>query len=199
MKLCKFKLWVNKHATNDTIRGKLGKLPLLLKIMLRRPNFYDRANSLDENDLIMHACNSNWLWFSLLDKITGKYQGTTEHHTFGSPTDSAPILNNMMTTYESLWYQNITGSAENKFRTYSSFKTKFRLEPYIIYTGATKFRNITRLRISCHPLAVETGRCNKPKTPLDKDCVTIVTWAKLKMNIIWFICALSTLTKETLC
>ena len=102
MKLCKFIFGVNKHATNDTVRGKLGKLSL--KIMQRRINFYSRANSLGENDLMMHACNSNGLWCSLLDKITGKYQVTAEHHTFGSPTDSAHILNNMMTTYESLWY-----------------------------------------------------------------------------------------------
>ena len=40
---------------------------------------------------------------------------TTEHHTFGSPTVSAPILNNTMTTYDSIWYQNIARSAENKF------------------------------------------------------------------------------------
>ena len=59
MKLCIFILWVNKHDTNDTAREKLGKLPLLFKIMLRRPNFYARANFLDDNELIMHACNSN--------------------------------------------------------------------------------------------------------------------------------------------
>ena len=135
-------------------------------------------------------------WCSLLHKITGKYQVTTEHHTFGSPTDSAHILKNMMTTYESLWYQHITRSVENKFRTYSS---KFRLEPYIIYTGASKCRDITRLRISCRPLAVETGRCNKPKTHWTKImwplwpgpnwkrtsydfCVPILPWRK-KLSI----------------
>ena len=195
MKLCKFIFGVNKHATNDTVRGKLGKLPLLFKIMQRRIIFYSRVNSLGENDIMMHACNSNGLWCSLLDKITGKYQVNAEHHTFGSPTDSAHILNNMMTTYENLWYWHITRSAKNKFRTYSS---KFRLEPCIIYSGASKCRDITRLRISCHLLAVETGRRYKPKTPLDKDYVTIVTWAKFKTNIIWFLCAHSNLTTETL-
>ena len=134
-----------------------------------------RAISLGENHLMKHACNADGSWFCPLDKITGKYQVTTEHHTFGSPTDSAPILNNMMTTYESLWYQNITRSADNKLRTYSSIKKKFRLEPYIIHTGTSKCRNITQLRISCHPLVVETGRYNKPKTPLDKDYLNIVT------------------------
>ena len=92
---------------------------------------------------------------SLLDKITGKWQVITKHPTFGSPTDSGPFLNNMMTTYESFWYQYIIRSADNKLRTYSLIKTKFRLEPYIIHTGTSKCRDITRLRISCHPLVVE--------------------------------------------
>ena len=129
-------------------------------------NFYSRAIFLGESHFMKHACNSSGSWFSLLDKIIEKYQVSTEHHTFGSPTDSVPILNNMMNIYESLWYQNITRSADNKLRTYSSIKTKFFLEPYIIHTGTSKRRNITRLRISCHPLAVETGRYNKPKTPI---------------------------------
>ena len=145
-----------------------------------------------------HACNSNGSWFSLLDKITGKCQVTTEHPTFGSPTDSTPIPNNMMTTYESLWHQNITRRADTKLRTYSSIKTKFRLEPYIIYTCTSKCRNITRLKISCHPLVAETRRNNKPKTPSDKDYVSLVTWTKLKINIIWFLYAHSTLTKQIL-
>ena len=83
-------------------------------------------------------------------------------HKGWSSIEEVPYLN----IYESLWYQNITRSADNKLRTYSSIKTKFCLEPYIIHTGTSKRRNITRLRISCHPLAVETGRYNKPKTPI---------------------------------
>ena len=128
-----------------------------------------------ENHFMKHACNSDGSWFSPLDIITGKYQVTTEHHTFGSPTDSAPILNNMMTTYGSLWFQNITRRADNKLRTYSSINTIFRLELYIIHSGTSKCRYITQWRISCHLCVVETGRYNKPKTPLDKDYVNIVT------------------------
>ena len=158
--------------------------------------FQSNFHGWGENHLMKHACNSNGSWFTLLDKITGKCQVTTEHPTFGSPTDSTPIPNNMMTTYESLWHQNITRRADNKLRTYSSIKTKFHLEPYIIYTCTSKCRDITRLKISCHPLVAETRRYNKPKTPLDKDYVSLVTWTKLKINIIWFLYAHSTLTKQ---
>ena len=135
-------LGVNKHATNDAVRGELGRFPLLFQIMQRSFNFYSRAISLGENHLMKHACNSNGSWVSLLDKIIEKYQISAEHHTSGSPTDSAPILNNMMNIYESLWYQNITRSADNKLRTYSSIKTKFCLEPYIIPPLDKEYVNI---------------------------------------------------------
>ena len=49
MKLCKYILGVNKHATNDAVRGQLGRFPLLFQIMQRSFNFYSRAISLGEN------------------------------------------------------------------------------------------------------------------------------------------------------
>ena len=93
MKLCKYILGVNKHATNYAVIGELGRSPLLFQIMQHSLNFYSRAISLGENHLMKHVCNSNGSWFSLLDKIIEKYQVSTKRHTFDSPTDSAPILN----------------------------------------------------------------------------------------------------------
>ena len=72
MKLCKYILGVNKHATNDAVRGELGRFPLLFQIMQRSFNIYSRAISLGENHLMKNACNSSGLWFSLLDKIIEK-------------------------------------------------------------------------------------------------------------------------------
>ena len=53
-------------------------------------------------------------------------------------------------------------------KTYSSFKKQFILEPYVIQTDLIKRRNITKLRISCHSLTIETGRYSNPKIPIDK-------------------------------
>ena len=82
----------------------------------------------------------------------------------GSPTDSAPILNNMMNIYETSGTETYLGVHITNFGPTPQSKQIFCLEPYIIHTGTSKRRNITRLIISCHPLAVETGRYNKPKT-----------------------------------
>ena len=115
MKSCKYILGVNKHASNDAVRGERGRFPLLFQVMQRSLNFYSRTVSSGENHLRKHTCNSNGSCFSLLDQIIGKYQVTTEHQTFGSQTDSASILNNIMTIYGCLWYQNITRSADLLF------------------------------------------------------------------------------------
>ena len=108
-------LGVNKHATNYAARGERGRFPLLFQVMQRSLNFYSRPVSSGENHLRKLACNSNGLWFPHLDQMIGKYQVTTEHQTFGSHTDSASILNKMKAIYGSLWYQNITRSADLLF------------------------------------------------------------------------------------
>ena len=53
---------------------------------------------------------------------------------------------------------------DNKLRTYSIYKEKFALEPYTLQGPVRIRRNITKLRISAHSLAVETGRYTRPKT-----------------------------------
>ena len=55
---------------------------------------------------------------------------------------------------------NIKGS---KLRTYGSFKDNFMYEPYLdIVCNRYERSNLTKLRISAHKLAVETGRYATP-------------------------------------
>lgn len=58
----------------------------------------------------------------------------------------------------------------NKLRTYCQFKKLFKLENYLSYIKNPNMRKIlTKLRISCHDLRIETGRHTKPhKTPIDQ-------------------------------
>ena len=55
---------------------------------------------------------------------------------------------------------------EHKLRTYCQFKSIFEREMYLDQNFTTKLRqNFTKLRISSHSLAIETGRYTRPKTP----------------------------------
>ena len=77
----------------------------------------------------------------------------------------------MQNVYRISW-EKLMKSCTGKLRTYSEFKTDFTLENYIIQFPLHIRRNLTKLRISAHSLAIETGRysnqnSNKP-TDLEK-------------------------------
>jgi len=56
-----------------------------------------------------------------------------------------------------------------KLRTYKLFKTNYCLEPYLTSNLPKKtYTNIARFRVSSHNLKIETGRHDKPKTPIEE-------------------------------
>ena len=73
----------------------------------------------------------------------------------------------MMSLYAADWMRHISRYENNKLRTYSTIKEAFALEPYLTQSPLSIRRDITRLRISCHPLSIETGRYSKPKIPVE--------------------------------
>ena len=78
----------------------------------------------------------------------------------------------LQSVYQLQWLNHIKGFGkdnQHKLRTYCKFKTKFELEPYL--TGSIPVRKrqtFSKLRISAHTLAIETGRYTQPKTPLEQ-------------------------------
>ena len=60
----------------------------------------------------------------------------------------------------------------NKLRTFALFKGSFIYEPYLnIVQNKNERKELTRLRISAHKLAIESGRYTRPYTPVyDRKC-----------------------------
>ena len=92
-----------------------------------------------------------------------------------NPHDTVSKLRKQLqseSVYQLQWLNHIKGFGkdnQHKLRTYCKFKTKFELEPYL--TGSIPVRkrqNLSKLRISAHTLAIETGRYTQPKTPLEQ-------------------------------
>ena len=89
-------------------------------------------------------------------------------------------VNAIMTRYRDQYVQewfaqiqrplSIRGNALNKLRTYKLFKHQFQLEKYLLCINITKHRiALTKLRVSSHCLAIETGRHHKPTSlPVDQ-------------------------------
>ena len=74
----------------------------------------------------------------------------------------------METEYSELWLEHIKrNNSPNKLRNYSTFKTSFTMENYILSCNLSERRNLTKLRVSAYNLAIETGRYTRPhKTPI---------------------------------
>ena len=73
---------------------------------------------------------------------------------------SRSFLSDMQNVYRISWKNNLR-SCTGKLRSYSTYKHTFHLENYIIQLPLAFRRNLTKLRISAHNLAVETGRYTK--------------------------------------
>ena len=68
--------------------------------------------------------------------------------------------------FENTWKKLLNSS--DKLRSYRLFKNIFKFEKYLTHVVNAHDRiNLTRFRISCHKLHIETGRYTIPKTPID--------------------------------
>ena len=71
--------------------------------------------------------------------------------------------------FRNQWFREVNVCSKNpKLRLYRNFKCDFNVEPYM-YINVSKYRiTISRLRLSSHHLAIETGRHAKPKIPIER-------------------------------
>ena len=167
VKLCKYLLGVSKYANNDAVKGELGRYPLPISILNHCMKFYSPTSILADDSLVSRIYDDQRSWHLLLEEIFKQFY-------------SRPCLNvekvydckiysiryNVMSLYSDQWLKFINRLCDNKLRTYSIYKEKFALERYILQGPVRLRHNITKLRISAHSLAVETGRYTRPKTLL---------------------------------
>ena len=79
------------------------------------------------------------------------------------------VQDNYMSRYQQGWISCINKefypNLPNKLKSYASFKTTFSMENYVLSLPISKRRSFTKLRVSSHRLAIETGRYTRPITP----------------------------------
>jgi hypothetical protein len=81
----------------------------------------------------------------------------------------------VLNRYESNWRNYISSiSSKLNLKPFSTFKTNFELENYII-TNIYKRLNFTKLRVSARKLHSETGRHTKPKTSITSSFLFILS------------------------
>ena len=163
IKLCKYLLGVNKFSVNHAVRGELGRYPMLINVLNMCTKFKSRVSSLSEDNLMKKSC------LELAESIRNKelydtesinkssWQSRVDHLTAIGLGDNTKLL--LENIYSCLWNDLMSNqTCDNKLRTYAKFKKEFELENYIVTIPLSKRRMFTKLRISSHSLAIETGR-----------------------------------------
>ena len=171
IKLCKYVLGVNKFAANDAVRGELGRFPLLINILNQSINYKKRINAMSSETLVKKSCleainshpNFKIQWTHIADNLFEYFD-----------TGHSSVLQQLKNEYCKMWHQEINPQySYGKLRTYCTFKKQFHMENYLAQLPLNKRQNLTKLRISAHRLAIETGRYTRPITPISERVCTL--------------------------
>ena len=126
--------------------------------------YHKRIELLDPTTLVKISCSDHFIqnyetsWPTIMAKILNQFS-------------TADILKNEMENqYRDKWSLHIQSCrTKGKLTLYAQIKKCFTLENYVLQFPPYLRRNFTKLRISAHNLAIETGRYSKPiETPIDK-------------------------------
>ena len=165
IKFCKYLLGVHKFSMNNAIRGELGRYPIVLNVLNNSVRFYKRIfSSVKENSLVALSCKDTEVrnlghgWFKIMFELQNGICG---------PGSFLTRIRNIYCDQWTSWLAN-QNEPDKKLRTYSTYKSKFEMENYILQYPLEKRRNLTKLRTSAHNLAIETGRYVRPNK-IDSD------------------------------
>ena len=179
--LCKFVLGVSRKATNDAVRGEVGRLPILLITARRWVSFTKRAFCLPQENLLKCSLppatdfgkneKSSWSahMFNMMSLCNGISYPETPLLSLFQPGFDAECFNSLSEHYKQGWLESINKVHDNtsghKLKTYCSLKTQFGMENYVRGIPQSERRHFTKLKISAHHLSIERGRYTRPITP----------------------------------
>ena len=155
----KFILGVNRKAVNVAVRGELGTCPLLLHTVKKPLRYNFRCKTFDEEHMVSQAYKmyetvvinqkKNWvLWFQNISKMCKS-----------NVTDVQGTWCSMLTLYKGYFTTCLNNLNQGKLSLYSKLKARHGTENYCnIIDNANHRKALCRLRISAHPLRIETGR-----------------------------------------
>ena len=162
-KFCKFILNMPSSATNISIYGELGRIPL----KIRRNILYWLHLSTSHNiSPILWACyrthqQFNSLWLLHIRSILNLC-GLSYIYDEASRLEPAEVIFGvkecLYDQYLQQWREDITHS--RKMRTYQIFKINYNLEPYLFLPSHLR-TTVARFTTSCHSLAIDTAICHK--------------------------------------
>ena len=164
--------------------GELGRHPLFVNTLAQCLNYKlsmdSRRNTANLIDHVMTemddmARSGLDCWLTRVRQIEGLLD--IPRHLKHSKTSGKHLTSLLKSKFDRYWIDKIneiktTGSDttdHNKLRTYKTLKSSFTREPYItLVRNRNQRSNLTRLRVSSHNLAIESGRKTRPVTPINQ-------------------------------
>ena len=180
---CRMFLGLSKNATNTASRGDMGWHSCEVKQKLNVVRLWCRLKTMSNNRLVkkMHTYSLNrarsWEFKSrkLFESLAIDNFLLTDN-----PCKSECVWKTKEKLKENdkgAWFNCLLSNGKeansgNKLRTYRLYKSTFKTETYVKLNMRRDQRRILSQFRSCNlPLAIETGRYTKPKTPLqDRIC-----------------------------
>jgi hypothetical protein len=166
-------LGVHKKTTNLALMAETGKYPICLKIYCCIVKYWMRLRTTKNNllhEAYMVNCGNNVVgkksWMKIIHFLLN-YTGTTRNlpHTENEINEKSKTFKSKLTSRFTNWWKDqaiVTG--HNKLDYYYKYKKTFQFEKYLDTIPKGTRIYLTRLRLSCHPFPIETGRYALNKT-----------------------------------
>ena len=167
-KFCKFLLKLPNQAVNVAVRGECGRLPIKVTATLNVLKYWCKLVCMD-NNILPKSCNKMIYALDLNGRVTWatKVKHLMYNSGFGIVWLSQEIGNVSLFLIEAKqrlidiahqeWHSDLNQCS--KLQTLCEFKSLLNPERYLSHVTIVKHRiSLSRLRLSVHNLAIETGR-----------------------------------------
>ena len=170
--MCKQVLGVQKQTTNIGVLLELGRIPLNIWALKFAVKNWERIRLGHGNKILIDGYKDSEVSWDAVIKSVLESNGMMNFYV-DEPASHFPF------SYKRLFQQLIDNFHEtgledikkytSKLRTYALFKTEIGMEDYLQWIKNFRIRSqVTKLRLSNHHLAIETGRHNVPKVPREE-------------------------------
>lgn len=170
LQCCKWVLNVSRNCSNLGILGELGRTPLLKDIQLYTIKYWLHLSMLPHNSLMykvyLHAKTNNLKWYlyvkDCLQKLDIDISTTSLNDALSRSTFISNVKERLSKLFNKEWNTKVSTGTNPKFnsklRTYVTFKPNIYLENYLLNKNTNARELFTKLRLSDHKLAIESGR-----------------------------------------
>lgn len=174
LSICKYVLWVHKKTCNAAVLGELGRLPVWVSIVKQCCKFWQRLVDQSGDSLLgqaykecinMDSQGTN-SWVTNFKNMLRDYNTlpSDEDFTLGY-FDVSQFISTVEQRYIEVWRVNI--NKNKKLVLYNKFKSEFKYEDYLDMGNIKHRTSLCKLRISAHKLAIEVGRYQRNRVPIE--------------------------------